>query len=218
MVPRSEHSNPESYNAKLEELRNFEDYDVYEVVDRPYNENIIGTQWVLVDKEISGQAKMKRKARLCMRGDKEENVGKIPKDAPTVNKININLMLTEAVRQGWEINSSDIARAFLQTSSIERDVYVELPREAGVPRGKVWKLKRPAYGLIDAAHSFFLNYAENLIALGCETCKMDNASFLYFQDKSKPTAESRKLEGMVATHTDCRKSQLEKPGVRGDEK
>ena len=178
MVPRSEHSNPESYNAKLEELRNFEDYDVYEVVDRPYNENIIGTQWVLVDKEISGHAKMKRKARLCMRGDKEENVGKIPKDAPTVNKININLMLTEAVRQGWEINSSDIARAFLQTSSIERDVYVEPPREAGVPRGKVWKLKRPAYGLIDAAHSFFLNYAENLIALGCETCKMDNASFL----------------------------------------
>ena len=69
-----------------------------------------------------------------MRGDKEENVEKIPKDAPTVNEININLMLTEVVRQGWKFNSSDIARAFLQTSSIERNVYVEPSREAGVPR------------------------------------------------------------------------------------
>ena len=33
MVPRSEHSNPESYDAKVKELKNFEDYDGYEVVD-----------------------------------------------------------------------------------------------------------------------------------------------------------------------------------------
>ena len=67
-----------------------------------------------------------------MRGDREENVEKIIKDPPTVNKINISLMLREAVGQGWEINSSDIARAFLETSSIERNVYVEPPREAGL--------------------------------------------------------------------------------------
>ena len=44
MVPRSEHSNTVSYDAKIKELRKFEDYDVYEVVDRPSNENIISTQ------------------------------------------------------------------------------------------------------------------------------------------------------------------------------
>ena len=55
---------------------------------------------------------------------------------------------------------------------------------------------------LDAAQSFFLNYAESLLALGCETCKMDNAAFLYFQNKSKPTDGSRKLEGIVATHID----------------
>ena len=138
-----------------------------------------------------------------MRGDKEENVQNTPKDVLTVNKININLMLTEAVRQGWEINSSDIARAFLQTNSIERNVYVKPPREARVPGEKVLMLKPPAYGFIDTAHSFFLDYTENLIALGCETCEMDNASFLYFQDKSKPTHSSRKLKGIVATHIDA---------------
>ena len=75
---------------------------------------------VLVDKEIAGQVKRKRKAWLCMRGVKEENVEKIPEDTPSVSKININLMFAEVVRQGWEINLSDIARAFLQTRQLIR--------------------------------------------------------------------------------------------------
>ena len=72
-----------SYDAKIKELRKFEDYDVYEVVNRPNNENIIDTQWVLVNKEVSGEEQLKRKARLCMCGNKEENVERIPKGAPT---------------------------------------------------------------------------------------------------------------------------------------
>ena len=53
MVPRTEHSAPASLKAKEQELRHFLDYDVYEVVDRPKNENILGTQWVIVDKEVT---------------------------------------------------------------------------------------------------------------------------------------------------------------------
>ena len=202
LVPKDEHSNKNSYEAKMTELKNFEYYDVYEVVDKPKEENIIATQWVLVDKEVPGEKELKRKARLCMRGDQEKNVENISKDAPTVNKMNIKLMLMEAVRQGWDIESSDVTRAFLQTSKIERNVYVKPPIEAGLPTNKVWKLRRPAYGLIDAAHSFFVNYADNLIALGCEVCKMDNATFYHFEDGSKATDESRNLNGIIASHID----------------
>ena len=95
-----------------------------------------------------------------------------------------------------------MTRAFLQTSEIERSVYVKPPKEAGVPSSKIWKLKRPAYGLIDAAHSFFINYADNLISLGCETCKMDNATFYHFNDGSKPADEVRNLDGIIGTHID----------------
>ena len=133
-----------------------------------------------------------------MRGDQEADVQNIAKDAPTVNKINIKLMLTEAVRRGWEIESSDVTRAFLQTSMIDRDVYVRPPIEAGLPSNKVWKLKRPAYGLIDAAHSFFINYADNLISLGCETCNMDSATFYHFNEAS----DTRQLNGIIAAHID----------------
>ena len=202
MVPRTEHSAPASLKAKEQELRHFLDYDVYEVVDRPKNENILGTQWVIVDKEVTGKKGYVRKARLCMRGDQEQNVQNIHKDSPTVNKINIKLMLIEAVRKKWEISSSDVTRAFLQTSEIDRDVYVKPPKEAGVPSSKVWKLKRPAYGLIDAAHSFFINYADNLISLGCETCKVDNATFYHFSDGSGANDPIRNLNGILGTHID----------------
>ena len=137
MVPRTEHSAPASLKAKEQELRHFLDYDVYEVVDRPKNENILGTQWVIVDKEVTGKKGYVRKARLCMRGDQEQNVQNIHKDSPTVNKINIKLMLIEAVRKKWKISSSDATRAFLQTSEIDRDVYVKPLKEAGVPSSKV---------------------------------------------------------------------------------
>ena len=111
-------------------------------------------------------------------------------------------MLTEAVQKGWKISSSDVTRAFLQTTEINRSVYVYPPKEAGLPRGKVWLLKRPAYGLIDAAHAFFINFGDNLISLGCETSKMDNATFYHFSDNSKPGDEDRNLDGIVGSHID----------------
>ena len=202
MVPKSDHSQPSSIKAKQKELEHFANYDVYEVVDKPTDAKIIGTQWVIIDKDVPGQQGKIRKARLCMRGDQEENIEAIHTDAPTVNKININLMLIEAVRKGWEISASDITRAFLQTNKIDRNVFVKPPLEAGIPDGKVWKLKRPAYGLIDAAHSFFINHAENIISLGCEPCKMDNATFYHFKDGSRPGDEERHLGGIVGSHID----------------
>ena len=111
-------------------------------------------------------------------------------------------MLTEAVRKGWEIKSSDVTRAFLQTSEIDREVYVKPPIEAGLPGNKVWKLKRPAYGLIDAAHCFFINYADSLISLGCEPCKMDNATFYHFSDNSSPGDDKRDIDGIIGCHID----------------
>ena len=56
--------------------------------------------------------------------------------------------------------------------------------------------------MIDAAHSFFINYADNLISLGCEPCSMDSATFYHFNDGSKPTDPKRSLNGMIGTHID----------------
>ena len=55
-----------------------------------------------------------------------------------------------AATEGWEIRSSDVQSAFLQSIPLERDVYVLPPKEKRYP-GSLWKLKNPVYGLSDAS-------------------------------------------------------------------
>ena len=193
VLPRSRHNDPDSIKAKDKELQDFASFDVYDVVNRPPKMDMISTQWVLVDKE-NDQGEIKRKARLCMRGDCEKNKHLIPTDSPTVNKVTLKLMLTIAASKGWEISCSDVTRAFLQTEDLRRDIYVIPPIEAKVPANKCWKLKRAAYGLIDASRGFFLNYSKKLQNLGFEALKMDPAAFIL---KSKGS-----LEALNACHVD----------------
>ena len=84
------------------------------------------------------------KRRLCLRGDQEIETDSIAKDSRTINKINIKLLLTEAIRKDWDFQSSDVTLAFLQTPEIDKELYVNPPMVAVLPGNKIWKLKRSA--------------------------------------------------------------------------
>ena len=45
-------------------------------------------------------------------------------------------------------------RAFLQSDPIQRDVFLKPPPELNLPRNKVLKLNKTAYGLVDASRAF----------------------------------------------------------------
>ena len=202
-LPRFRHSEPESMKAKMKELEDFKTYNVYIEVEKPKDKNILGTQWVITEKDPVNDEPVKRKARMCIMGNQEKNIEMIPTESPTVAKSSIRLLLAEAARnEDWYIRVSDVTRAFLQTSEIEREVYVRAPKEAGLPSNRVWLLKRPAYGLVDASRGFYINQATKLVEFGMEVCKMDPAFFFYHSDGSTALSEVRKLSGMVATHVD----------------
>ena len=201
VLPRKEHNRPDAIKAKRKELENFHVFDVYDIVDCPSNTHLLSTNWVLVEKE-DDKGNLNTKARLCIRGDLEIDKHLIPTDSPTINKITLKIILTLAAARGWSLQTSDITRAFLQTEDLARDIYVRPPPEAGLPRGKVWKLKKCCYGLIDAGRSFFLKHSGELKKLGMETLKMDPACFLFFDDKSKPTSETRNIKGIIGGHVD----------------
>ena len=198
---RSEHNKPYCIEAKVKEIKNFTDFEVYDVVDIPENKDILPTQWVLVQKE-DDHGNIITKGRLCIRGDLERNTHLIPTDSPTINKITLKILLTLAIAFGWSVRASDISRAFLQTEDLKRDIFVKPPSEAHIEKGKCWKLKKCCYGLIDAGRSFFLNHADKLKKLGMETLKLDPACFLYFKDNSKINSQARIPEGAIGCHVD----------------
>ena len=58
-----------------------------------------------------------------------------------------------AANEGFELRSIDIRAAFLQAKGLDREVYMEPPKDIR-KKGKLWKLKKPLYGLNEPAASF----------------------------------------------------------------
>ena len=51
-IPRSRHGEPACVAAKQKELRDYENFEVFDVVDNDEaTDNIIATEWVLIEKK-----------------------------------------------------------------------------------------------------------------------------------------------------------------------
>ena len=85
--------------------------------------------------------------------------------------------------------------AFLQGCQLDREVVMKPPRAAKVPKGKLWKLKVPLYGLNDASLQFCLKCKKELQSLGCVVSSIDPGLFLKY-------SRDGQLEGFLVTHVD----------------
>ena len=195
-IPRSRHGEPACVAAKQKELRDYKNFEVFDVVDsNDATDNIIATEWVLIEKEKQDGTK-ETKARLCLRGDMEKSLHKICRESPTVNKMSLKILLSIAVSQGWVIKTCDVERAFLQSDQIQRGVFVKPPAELDLPRGKVLKLNKTAYGLVDASRAFYLKQAKELKNSNFHPLKMDPALFVH-----KPKGQTM-CDAATAVHVD----------------
>ncbi len=67
---RLKHMDPKVTEAKRSEIEKFKRFSAFKVVDCPVGKKVLGTSWVVTEKEKYG--KSLTKARLCVRGDQEE--------------------------------------------------------------------------------------------------------------------------------------------------
>ena len=186
-IPRNLHHLQECVDAKDRELKSWEDFEVYEeVADR--GQKTLRTNWILVRKKDGV------KARLCVRGDLEDQKDQIRTDSPTVNRINIKLFLLIAVHMKWKIRTADVKSAFLQGKKIDREVFLKPPKECRIP-GIIWLMKKRAYGFVDASRGFYLELKKSLEDLGCIMSKNDPAMYLYYD-------EHNTLAGIILSHVD----------------
>ena len=151
LVPKEDHGKPEIQEAMQAEIKKFKDFEAIEEVEDE-GQFRIPIRWVISEQKEDGKGQP-YKARLCMRGDREKGKESIRSDSPTVAKESIKIALTIAANEGFEVKSGDIKSAYLQGIEIEREVFVEPPKEAGL-KEKLWKLKKGAYGIIDGGETF----------------------------------------------------------------
>ena len=189
-VPVKDHKNPEIVAAKSKEAENLRDFDTYEEV-KDEGQTKIGSRWVITKKESHDGQKTNYKARIVARGFQEEE--KPQSDSPTAMRESIKIFLAVAANEELELEAIDIRAAFLQSKVLDRDVFVEPPKDLK-QENTIWKLKKPLYGLDDASRKFWIRVKEILEGIKIKTVPGDEA--FYYRHKNG------KLEGMILTHVD----------------
>ena len=157
-LPIKYHKMPEVIEAKEKEYKNLTHYDTFEEVE-DVGQQRIGSRWVITKKEKHDGQKTDYKARLVARGFQEDH--KPQADSPTAMKESIKVFLAVAANENFNIQSIDIRAAFLQSRFLDRDVFVNPPKDLK-KEGILWKLKKPLYGLDDASRKFWLRMKDIL--------------------------------------------------------
>ena len=177
--------------AKQNELSSWINNEVYTVVP-DVGQSRITTRWICREKFEKGTKLIK--ARLVARGFQDENAGSVRTDSPTCSKEGLKFVLCVINSYGWSCHSLDIKTAFLQSEKMDRPVHLLPPAEAKCKAGKLWKLSKCVYGLNDASRSWYLTVKKELLQLGAEMSKLDQAVFTWYHQG--------KLHGIISTHVD----------------
>ena len=195
IIPYSQHGNQDCVQAKLDEIDKIvNQFNAVEVV-KDEGQMKISSRFVLWYKKHS-DGSVQTRARLVARGYEEEDLD-IPSDSPTLDQLNLKIIMLLAQSEDMELVTVDVKAAFLQGLPLtERTVLVIPPPEAKVPKGHVWRLKVALYGLDDASLRFHWKARSVMTKLGLRQSLLDPA---LFYERNRKTGEIR---GMIGTHVD----------------
>ena len=193
-IPYHMHGNQECVQAKKEELDKIVNQFKAVRVVKDVGQFKISCRFVLWYKKHSN-GEVQTRARLVARGFEE--VDDVPSDSPTLDQLNLKLILMIAQSEGMKVVSADVKAAFLQGLPLtERTVTVIPPPEAEVPKGHVWELVVALYGLDDASLRFHWKVRQVMKEIGMQQSRLDPSLF-YMRDKG-----TGKIKGMIGTHVD----------------
>ena len=136
----------------------------------------ISSRWVVMQKEKADGQKSHVKGRIVA---KEFQEGEKPQsDSPTLLRDSLKIYFAVTAK----LRSIDIRTALLQAKCSDREVYMEPPKDVK-KEGKIWKLKKPLYGLNDASRKFWLKVRE--VFYECRLWILDGDEVFFISDMMK---------------------------------
>eukprot|EP00971_Amphidinium_carterae_P350102 6491381-Amphidinium_carterae.1 len=176
--------------GKRDEVTSWVDHDVLEAIPLSSARNVVDARWVLRWKYQEG-GERKVKARLCLRGFRDQQKCDLDTVAFTASRLSQRVVSSLSVLFQWSMISLDISTAFLQGGYFDKDedrlVCVRMTREmlqlfqeherfAHVDSARhTFRLKKPAYGLVDAPRAWFNELVKTLVTLGWQQSLADPA-------------------------------------------
>jgi hypothetical protein len=170
---------PDWVTAMHEELNNFTRNQVWELVERPKNYNVIGIKWIFRNKQNEDGIVVRNKARLIAQGYTQvEGLDFCETFAPVARLEAIRILLAYACSQNIKLYQMYVKSAFLN-GKISELVYVKPPPGFEDPKkpNYVYKLSKALYGLKQDPRAWYEWLRDFLISKGFKIGKVDTTLF-----------------------------------------
>ncbi|CAI7750447.1 unnamed protein product [Closterium sp. NIES-53] len=165
--------------AMEEEIRSLINMGTWELVERPSGVNIMKNRWVLTTKYHVDDTVEREKARLVVKGftqvygaDYDETF------APVGSYVPLRIFLSTAAVLNLNLMQLDMKNAFLQ-SKLDWVLYMSQPDYFNDGTGRVCKLLKSLYGLMQSPLLWYLALNDVLVGAGWKKSQVDEA--LYFK-------------------------------------
>lgn len=131
--------------------------DAYEMVDEdtvPRSANKIGCHTVYKVKDApDGNGELYMKARNVLHGNRDKDRFNVRRDSASADLCVIRLVISIGLILGFSFGTADVKGAYMQSGPAKRDIYVRPPKEFRA-RGKIWRLLRLPYGIVEAGRQW----------------------------------------------------------------
>ena len=201
--------------AVRKELDSWIEHGTVQQVAKSGASNIIDCRWLFKWKLVEGSRVVK--ARLVVRGFKDQQAEELSNFAGTASRWSQRLIVSTAARYGWTILTADVNTAFLRGLTFEqmskitgeplRVVHMSVPTrhaqafskykgfENFKPEIHVLRLLKPVYGLKDAPKAWRMMLHVYLSELQGKQLLVDRQIYMWHD-------ENNKLTMLVSTHVD----------------
>ncbi|KAA0065976.1 hypothetical protein IC582_024267 [Cucumis melo] len=154
--------------------------ETWELMELPTNKQVLGVKWMYRTKLKSDGNVAKYKARLVVKGYKQ-NYGVDYEEifAPMTRIETIRLILSLAAQNGWKVYQMDVKSAFLN-GHLKEEIFVAQPL-GYVQRGeeeKVYKLKKALYRLKQAPRAWYSRTDSFFLKTGFLRCPYEHALYI----------------------------------------
>jgi hypothetical protein len=144
-------------DAMTEEYQSIIKNDVWEIVPRLNNKDVVSSRWLFKIKHAADGSIEKYKARFVARGfSQKEGIDYEETFSLVARYTSIRTIIALAAKMKWKLHQMDVKTTFLN-GFIEEEVYIEKPQgfEVEDRKSHVCKLKKALYGLKQAPRAWY---------------------------------------------------------------
>jgi len=162
-----------------DEICNFQQMGVYDIVLQPKGHKVVGSKWVLCIKRGPDGQVQKYKARIITQGFTQvEGLDYDQTFTPVVKLLTFRAILAIAVQQNLTIHQMDIKAAYLN-GKLKEEIYMEAPPGLKIPEGMVLRLNWAVYGTKQGGCVWYKDVCGTMVEIGYTRIEADHTVFIW---------------------------------------